>query len=73
MRFPAEPRQGNGIPFQGNIPGRAFHNPPHPETATHYSAQNRVAFSRALDAGDLLTLAALRQRDQGGAQGHAHS
>ena len=49
MRFPFEARQGNGIPFQSNIPGRTFRNPPHPETATHYSPKNRVAFSRAFD------------------------
>ena len=42
--------RGKCIPFQSNIPGRAFRNPPHPETATHYSAKNRVAFSRPLDA-----------------------
>lgn len=47
MRFPLEPHRGNGIPFWSNIPGRTFRNPPHPETATHYSAKNRVAFSRA--------------------------
>ena len=44
MRFPFETHQGNRIPFQSNIPGRTFRNPPHPETATHYSAKNRVAF-----------------------------
>ena len=38
------------IPFQSNIPGRTFRNPPHPETATHYSTKNRVAVSQALDA-----------------------
>lgn len=35
--------------FWSNIPGRTFRNPPHPETATHYSAKNWVAFSQALD------------------------
>lgn len=50
MRFPFEAHQGNRIPFQNNIPGRTFRNPPHPENATHYSAKNRVAVSQALDA-----------------------
>jgi hypothetical protein len=50
MRFPFEAHQGNRIPFQNNIPGRTFRNPPHPENATHYSAKNRVASSQALDA-----------------------
>ena len=50
MRFPFEAHQGNRIPFQSNIPGRTFRNPPHPENATHYSAKNRVASSQALDA-----------------------
>ena len=50
MRFPFETHQGNRIPFQSNIPGRTFRNPPHPETATHYPAKNRVAVSQALDA-----------------------
>lgn len=50
MRFPFEAHQGNRIPFQSNIPGRGFRNPPHPENATHYSAKNRVAVSQALDA-----------------------
>lgn len=50
MRFPFETHQGNRIPFQSNIPGRTFRNPPHPENATHYSAKNRVAVSQALDA-----------------------
>ena len=50
MRFPFEAHQGNRIPFQRNIPGRTFRNPPHPENATHYSAKNRVAVSQALDA-----------------------
>lgn len=50
MRFPLETRQGNRIPFQNNIPGRTFRNPPHPETATRNSAKNRVAVSQALDA-----------------------
>ena len=50
MRFPFEAHQGNRIPFQSNIPGRTFRNPPHPENATHYSAKNRVAVSQALDA-----------------------
>jgi len=50
MRFPFEARRRNGIPFQSNIPGRTFRNPPHPENATHYSAKNRVAVSQALDA-----------------------
>ena len=50
MRFPFEAHQGNRIPFQSNIPGRTFRNQPHPETATHYSAKNRVAVSQALDA-----------------------
>ena len=50
MRFPFEAHQGNRIPFQSNIPSRTFRNPPHPETATHYSAKNRVAVSQALDA-----------------------
>lgn len=49
MRFPFEARRRNGIPFQSNIPGRTFRNPPHPENATHYSAKNRVAVSQALD------------------------
>lgn len=39
MRFPFETHQGNRIPFQSNIPGRAFRYPPHPENATHYSAK----------------------------------
>lgn len=50
MRFPLETRQGNRIPFQNNIPGRTFRNPPHPETATLNSAKNRVAVSRPPDA-----------------------
>ena len=50
MRFPFEAHQGNRTPFQSNIPGRTFRNPPHPENATHYSAKNRVAVSQALDA-----------------------
>lgn len=50
MRFPFEARQGNGIPFQSNIPGRTFRYPSHLETATHYSPKNRLAFSRAFDA-----------------------
>lgn len=50
MRFPFEAHQGNRIPFQSNIPGRTFRNPPHPENSTHYSAKNRVAVSQALDA-----------------------
>ena len=50
MRFPFEARQGNRIPFQSNIPGRAFRYPTHLETATHYSPKNRVAFSQAFDA-----------------------
>lgn len=50
MRFPFKAHQGNRIPFQSNIPGRTFRNQPHPETATHYSAKNRVAVSQALDA-----------------------
>ena len=50
MRFPFEAHQGNRIPFQSNIPGRTFRNPPHPENATHYSAKNRVTVSQALDA-----------------------
>ena len=49
MRFPFETHQGNRIPFQSNIPGRTFRNPPHPENATHYSAKNRVAVSQALE------------------------
>lgn len=39
MRFPFEARRGNRIPFQSNIPGRGFRNPPHPETATRNSAK----------------------------------
>lgn len=50
MHFPFEARRGNRIPFQSNIPGRGFRNPPHPETATHYSAKYRLVFSRAFDA-----------------------
>jgi len=50
MRFPFEAHQGNRIPFQSNIPGRTFRNPPHPENATHYSAKNRVTVSQAIDA-----------------------
>lgn len=50
MRFPFEARRGNRIPFWSNIPGRTFRYPPHLETATHYSAKNRVAVSRAFDA-----------------------
>ena len=50
MRFPFVACWGNGIPFQSDFPGRTFRNPPHPETATHYSAKNRVVFSRPPDA-----------------------
>lgn len=50
MRFPFEARRRNGIPFQSNIPGRTFRNPPHPETATRNLTKNRVASSQALDA-----------------------
>ena len=46
MRFPFEARRGNGIPFQSNIPGRTFRNPPHPENATHYSAKTGSRFPK---------------------------
>ena len=46
MCFPFEARRGNAIPFWSNIPGRTFRNPPHSETATHYSPKNRSAFSQ---------------------------
>lgn len=46
MRFPFEARRRNGIPFQSNIPGRTFRNPPHPENATHYSAKTGSRFPK---------------------------